>query len=121
MIRRPPRSTRTDTRFPYTTLFRSIHPYAAKDRLPGQRQFLRADHAARVVLDLEAFLELEVRNAPQELADADPHFQPCEMCPHAAVHATGKREHRFARTLAVDLARVVEHGDRKSTRLKSSH
>src|SRR3546814_9183406 len=26
MIRRPPRSTRTDTLFPYTTLFRSIRP-----------------------------------------------------------------------------------------------
>src|SRR3546814_7533784 len=26
MIRRPPRSTRTDTLFPYTTLFRSFHP-----------------------------------------------------------------------------------------------
>src|SRR3546814_1661691 len=26
MIRRPPRSTRTDTLFPYTTLFRSHHP-----------------------------------------------------------------------------------------------
>src|SRR3546814_16219630 len=26
MIRRPPRSTRTDTLFPYTTLFRSIWP-----------------------------------------------------------------------------------------------
>src|SRR3546814_11316661 len=26
MIRRPPRSTRTDTLFPYTTLFRSSHP-----------------------------------------------------------------------------------------------
>src|SRR3546814_976649 len=25
MIRRPPRSTRTDTLFPYTTLFRSVH------------------------------------------------------------------------------------------------
>src|SRR3546814_9576326 len=25
MIRRPPRSTRTDTFFPYTTLFRSVH------------------------------------------------------------------------------------------------
>src|SRR3546814_8383386 len=24
MIRRPPRATRTDTRFPYTTLFRSV-------------------------------------------------------------------------------------------------
>src|SRR3546814_12503703 len=28
MIRRPPRSTRTDTRFPYTTLFRS-HSFAS--------------------------------------------------------------------------------------------
>src|SRR3546814_6931149 len=26
MIRRPPRSTRTDTLFPYTTLFRSSYP-----------------------------------------------------------------------------------------------
>src|SRR3546814_20474014 len=26
MIRRPPRSTRTDTRFPYPTLFRSLRP-----------------------------------------------------------------------------------------------
>src|SRR3546814_4505806 len=29
MIRRPPRSTRTDTLFPYTTLFRSIYPMNA--------------------------------------------------------------------------------------------
>src|SRR3546814_5262763 len=29
MIRRPPRSTRTDTLFPYTTLFRSHHLIAA--------------------------------------------------------------------------------------------
>src|SRR3546814_20216610 len=28
MIRRPPRSTRTDTLFPYTTLFRSIRRHA---------------------------------------------------------------------------------------------
>src|SRR3546814_5793361 len=28
MIRRPPRSTRTDTLFPYTTLFRSPHEHA---------------------------------------------------------------------------------------------
>src|SRR3546814_20950223 len=32
MIRRPPRSTRTDTLFPYTTLFRS-RPAADPDRL----------------------------------------------------------------------------------------
>src|SRR3546814_4018941 len=33
MIRRPPRSTRTDTLFPYTTLFRS-----ARDRQKGESQ-----------------------------------------------------------------------------------
>src|SRR3546814_12061588 len=31
MIRRPPRSTRTDTLFPYTTLFRSDAGNAARD------------------------------------------------------------------------------------------
>src|SRR3546814_10330914 len=30
MIRRPPRSTRTDTLFPYTTLFRSSYGYDAR-------------------------------------------------------------------------------------------
>src|SRR3546814_17521416 len=30
MIRRPPRSTRTDTLFPYTTLFRSYEDYLRK-------------------------------------------------------------------------------------------
>src|SRR3546814_1085308 len=42
MIRRPPRSTRTDTLFPYTTLFRSldrVDPHVARsaDRRGGQR------------------------------------------------------------------------------------
>src|SRR3546814_14781273 len=34
MIRRPPRSTRTDTLFPYTTLFRSGQSCAARRRIP---------------------------------------------------------------------------------------
>src|SRR3546814_3684675 len=32
MIRRPPRSTRTDTLFPYTTLFRSLQYRAGRNR-----------------------------------------------------------------------------------------
>src|SRR3546814_19905940 len=36
MIRRPPRSTRTDTLFPYTTLFRSAHHRHVLAR-PGER------------------------------------------------------------------------------------
>src|SRR3546814_11044019 len=35
MIRRPPRSTRTDTLFPYTTLFRSAAALAETDDLRG--------------------------------------------------------------------------------------
>src|SRR3546814_9314910 len=47
MIRRPPKSTRTDTLFPYTTLFRSGHsgdrgpragPGARRHRLDGRLQ-----------------------------------------------------------------------------------
>src|SRR3546814_6991656 len=54
MIRRPPRSTRTDTLFPYTTLFRSLliredGPQAvAGDRLSEEAPG-RAGHVGRVV------------------------------------------------------------------------
>src|SRR3546814_6599287 len=49
MIRRPPRSTRTDTLFPYTTLFRSICVLAVADRACLQHHaLLHADvHAGR--------------------------------------------------------------------------
>src|SRR3546814_20051962 len=45
MIRRPPRSTRTDTLFPYTTLFRS-----------QQRDLAARRVHRRVVLELREFL-----------------------------------------------------------------
>src|SRR3546814_5373719 len=44
MIRRPPRSTRTDTLFPYTTLFRS----APCRRAQGNRPVGQGAHAARL-------------------------------------------------------------------------
>src|SRR3546814_3412548 len=36
MIRRPPRATRTDTLFPYTTLFRSTGCFSSWPRLHGE-------------------------------------------------------------------------------------
>src|SRR3546814_15346962 len=42
MIRRPPRSTRTDTLFPYTTLFRSYRN--SDDDLPRDFETRRADY-----------------------------------------------------------------------------
>src|SRR3546814_13661877 len=38
MIRRPPRSTRTDTLFPYTTLVRSVEAFRRIDRRPADAE-----------------------------------------------------------------------------------
>src|SRR3546814_19298356 len=50
MIRRPPRSTRTDTLFPYTTLFRSVQLFGfarpARAAAPHRRVLRQADAAA---------------------------------------------------------------------------
>src|SRR3546814_1913673 len=47
MIRRPPRSTRTDTLFPYTTLFRSLQPVQRADRQPRRTRAHRDGAVAR--------------------------------------------------------------------------
>src|SRR3546814_4362514 len=48
MRRRPPRSTRTDTLFPYTTLFRSVQAAGHRiDGVFGQRQIGRVAAPAR--------------------------------------------------------------------------
>src|SRR3546814_1346523 len=59
MIRRPPRSTRTDTLFPYTTLFRSVlgegaHPH----------------HAVQSARRLVAMAGAEFRHAQRQVAVA---------------------------------------------------
>src|SRR3546814_19935372 len=57
MIRRPPRSTRTDTLFPYTTLFRSTklkNRNTIKAPKVNQRRFLRSvacENFAKLILD----------------------------------------------------------------------
>src|SRR3546814_12068972 len=61
MIRRPPRSTRTDTLFPYTTLFRSLlspllddprpgFPFVALLVSGGHTQLMRVDGVGRYAL-----------------------------------------------------------------------
>src|SRR3546814_16841009 len=49
MIRRPPRSTRTDTLFPYTTLFRSADLLEGRSpfcRVLGERNMVEVDPVA---------------------------------------------------------------------------
>src|SRR3546814_13895915 len=49
MIRRPPRSTRTDTRFPYTTLFRSIAAHFTADHALAVRSKAESYRASGLV------------------------------------------------------------------------
>src|SRR3546814_8588986 len=52
MIRRPPRSTRTDTLFPYTTLFRSLSSKAEYENSINLSQHLpQAKSISEMVLD----------------------------------------------------------------------
>src|SRR3546814_1919399 len=56
MVRRPPRSTRPDTLFPYTTLFRSAPASEASERRPfvAEAQLAQADAAAPMSTAVEA-------------------------------------------------------------------
>src|SRR3546814_15604763 len=65
MIRRPPRSTRTDTLFPYTTLFRSRHQDFAANA-PDRLRAKRADRAGR-------YQKVEDRADAERRDEADRH------------------------------------------------
>src|SRR3546814_8760410 len=51
MIRRPPRSTRTDTLFPYTTLFRSDAKAGVENALREHRQHDEAGDYERAIIN----------------------------------------------------------------------
>src|SRR3546814_3119082 len=59
MIRRPPRSTRTDTLFPYTTLFRSTH----RIHLRGQLQHRVEAHLLVFRAEAEQAVDVEAQRA----------------------------------------------------------
>src|SRR3546814_11255769 len=65
MIRRPPRSTRTDTLFPYTTLFRSGDGRELQFQLPGHRHVVDQDLLHLVI----EFLTLRVRAGDRRLGE----------------------------------------------------
>src|SRR3546814_14335236 len=86
MIRRPPRSTRTDTLFPYTTLFRSgpvdrevvLSPEAEGDDNEDRREQQQQG--------------IEERRADQ--SEAAQRLAACEACPGAVACRTWRSEER---------------------------
>src|SRR3546814_19955818 len=118
-IRRPPRPTRTDTLVPYTTLFRSRGDVGV-----GVPAALRAVGADEVVDDAAVGRPLGQRRPSPELdvvgvgADGEGDGGRGEVQRHGASVGTGLADTRAA--TSVGRARCAG-GDRKSTRLNSSH
>src|SRR3546814_13096944 len=101
MMRRPPRSNRTDTLFPYTTLFRSAPAAAAGigQRAGGRQQ--------------QALLQGEEMPAHRLLGGQG--IAPLDGIEHLVVLGGVERDPLFS------AQRLSHMADRKSTRLNSSH
>src|SRR3546814_7227065 len=109
MIRRPPRSTRTDTLFPYTTLFRSLdlpivqpEPFIRGTALRLDRAIVGQQYALRTAFD--------DRGCNDAIGDIGERL--------------GSEYHRdvlLAQRLQQFADARGEQRDRKSTRLNSSH
>src|SRR3546814_7341714 len=124
MIRLPPRSTRTDTLFPYTTLFRS----------PEVERVFSKIGTAEVATDpmppnvADTFLMMKPRDAwpdprkPKEVLIAEIE-EAVSTIPGNNYEFTQPIEMRFNELISgvrADVA-IKVFGDRKSTRLNSSH
>src|SRR3546814_21002706 len=101
MIRQPPRSTRTDTLFPYTTLFRSPDksgPSVASANRAGEHHAPDAVGAGRIIARRRLFVDASLNFLVGGRAES-----------------YGEIESDFAGRQS------IEDKDRKSTRLNSSH
>src|SRR3546814_10533835 len=112
MIRRPPRSTRTDTLFPYTTLFRSL--------VAAEAGLLVAAEGRRHVAGIEAVHPhhagaQRLGGAVRLLDVAGPHRR------GEAVDRVVADLHGFLGIAEGDRRQHRAEEDRKSTRLNSSH
>src|SRR3546814_11062963 len=132
MRRRPPRSTRTDTLFPYTTLFRSLRaPYAGRPADEGgDRRPMRA--GAGSASGKAALLDRAAQGRMARHAAVD---QSRRLAPHRPgfrKRGGGKADGGAAGEIEIVGAglRLWSEGpdllqrprqDRKSTRLNSSH
>src|SRR3546814_1174485 len=119
MIRRPPRSTRTDTLFPYTTLFRSLFRPPFR---PASSMCMRYMYQRFESYNLEAYIapaaECRVWNGRMRLTRYTDYAmrvllylgaRPGELCSISEI----------ARGYGISQNHLMK--DRKSTRLNSSH
>src|SRR3546814_990037 len=141
MIRRPPRSTRTDTLFPYTTLFRSLKASKGAFRATASMSATQPTPALGFYPSSKAALLMMVRQMCVEwgpdgircnTVSPGPTYTPMTAAGYSDKTRRDQREANIALRklgMAEDVARAIlflaspaaGHIDRKSTRLNSSH
>src|SRR3546814_8853490 len=121
MIRRPPRSTRTDTLFPYTTLFRSAAATGFRGRLIARGQ-------ARAMIWRDGVLPADAPAfSPQLSFDLHSYGYALLGLGLRLLEMDGDRSQarlafeQAATALEAVMAKGNDPEDRKSTRLNSSH
>src|SRR3546814_3398704 len=116
MIRRPPRSTRTDTLFPYTTLFRSV--FKLRDGITSMRATI--DQLNRILKGCPPFSNGETYKFTAKPAGIHADL-------HRYIMNSGVDERGDLFNENLELAQTIMEylvptsGNRKSTRLNSSH
>src|SRR3546814_3153691 len=131
MIRRPPRTTRTDTLFPYTTLFRSERTTAHHHDGKPEHALLcpRVDGVADILVgDAEAAGEARHHGVGLAAGHHAGREDIAVLVHHALAVAFQKAAAAEPLVEEIDKTRivlrepsVVDLEDRKSTRLNSSH
>src|SRR3546814_7571282 len=86
MIRRPPRSTRTDTLFPYTTLFRS--PLRGARGSAGSETAVGAPWFVMPTIDAAHAFELEFARAKTRAELADLLYEACAFMGRSEEHTS---------------------------------
>src|SRR3546814_1338090 len=115
MLRRPPRSTRTDTLFPYTTLFRS--------RVAEQLDLIDANK-----FEMCWIVDFPMFEADEETGKIDFSHNPFSM-PQGELEALETKDPLDILAWQYDIvcngvelsSGAIRNQDRKSTRLNSSH
>src|SRR3546814_9507356 len=111
MVRRPPRFTRTDTLFPYTSLFRSRTREDREAVVEAVREGTQeSDLSRHMIRDQEIQLADERRFDRREIGDVE------NKVAKACDRGVARREPVAKMGIGVEL-----EIDRKSTRLNSSH
>src|SRR3546814_10191749 len=115
MIRRPPRSTRTDTLFPYTTLFRS----------GVQRRDIDLRHRHHRLEGALCLAAVRIGRQVEQAPRRDlPEEAPAIIAPAAGILGAPVADDRVPVAVGFLLVFGDDHEayrDRKSTRLNSSH